>query len=536
MTCRGSVQLFVVAALAASIGCIAGVSDFTPPSSGGGGGGGNGGGGGPPPLPPPPASVQGFVTSPLNGQLFQGTTTQTTINVNGTYTGTSNSVSVQIMDPTNNDQWSNVGAASIQSGTFATTVGPFNALQFPQGGLLAIRVIDGNGAVLPYQLNNDETYSNTALMIGSPGENPTDWNFLTQQPTGTEQETALYYDQIGAPKTLDDFKTEFFPDGVPAAGVSGTAATALYYNKGDLAVGRALSCNNTQVGGVACFVAALGSFDGNEDVALNDLENPDNVTPVATVAMVYNPPITNPNAVQFIVYNGQGDLQDFAKLDGFGDNQSVPQNCLNCHGGQATFDAQHFEVTGAQWLQLDPLAMDFNSNERHLLFSEQQNALFAMEQLTTEASPTTTTRELIAGEWTNEGGNATFNPSFIPAAWDQNQRDANLYQQAIAPFCRGCHASVGSDATGLAFASPQDFVANAQKIVTEVCGAGPNGMPVAQATSTRFFDGISPGCNQQGCTPNTIAGQVQMSGRALILEYLGQAGAAAGGCAAGQIQ
>ena len=61
-------------------------------------------------------------------------------------------------------------------------------------------------------------------------------------------------------------------------------------------------------------------------------------------------------------------------------------------------------------------------------------------------------------------------------------------------------------------------------------------MPIAQATSTRFFNGITPGCNESSCTPNTIAGQVQMSARALILEYLGQAGAAAGGCSTGQIQ
>src|SRR5580698_2338662 len=150
MTCRGRTaqRLLMIAvlgsAVAGSVGCIADVADPTPspPSSGGGAGGG-----GPPGLPPPPPSVQGFVTSPLNGQLFQGTSTQTAIDVNGTYTGNSNSVSVQIMDPTNNNQWTNVGAASIQSGSFATTVGPFNALQFPQGGLLALRIIDGNGAV-----------------------------------------------------------------------------------------------------------------------------------------------------------------------------------------------------------------------------------------------------------------------------------------------------------------------------------------------------------------------------------------------------
>ncbi len=483
---------------------------------------------GPAPVPP---TVQGLVTSPTNGQLIAGTTTDATINVQGTYTGTSTNLSVQIMDPTNNNQWTTVGAAPVQSQAFSVVVGPFNEAQFPQGGLLSLRVIDGTGGALPYQLNNDATYSNSALVVGSPGQNPEDWTFLTQAPLGSQQTTAEYYNVIGAPKTLTDFETEFFPQGTAAGG----AAQAFYYNKGDLAVGRALACNTTQTGGVACFVEALGSFDGDENVALTDVKDVaegKNVTPVATVAMIYNPPITNPNAIQFIVYNGQGALQDFAQLDAVGNNTAVPQNCLNCHGGQSTFNAETFQVTGAQWLQLDPLAMDFVQSPG-LTFADQQNAVFQMEQLTQEASPTTTERELISGEWTNEGGTALFNADFVPGAWNTTQRDANLYQQAIAPFCRGCHASIAADTAGLTFQSPADFVANSTKIINEVCGGGPTGMPVAQATGTRFFNGITPGCNEAGCTPNNIS-NLQMSARALIVEYLG-AGSASGGCSQGQI-
>jgi hypothetical protein len=436
------------------------------------------------------------------------------------------------MDPTNNNQWTTVGAAPVQSQSFATVVGPFNGLQFPQGGLLSLRVVDGNNVPLPYQLNNDALYSNSALVVGNPGQNPVDWTFLTQAPLGSQTTTAEYYNLIGAPKTLTAFETEFFPQGLAAGG----AQSAFYYNKGDLAVGRALACNTTQTGGVACEVEALGSFDGDENVALQDVAAVaagQNITPVATVAMIYNPPITAPNSVQFIVYNGAGNLQNFAQLDAFGNNTSVPQNCLNCHGGQATFDAATLQVNGAQWLQLDPLSLDF-VQQPGLTFAAQQNAIFQMEQLTQEASPTASERNLIAGEWTNEGGTALFNPDFVPGAWNTTQRDANLYQQVIAPFCRGCHASIAQDTAGLTFKDPADFAANSAKIINAVCGSGPSGMPVAQAAGTRFFNGVTPGCNEAGCTPNNITSQ-QLSARALVVEYLG-AGSAVGGCAQGQIQ
>jgi hypothetical protein len=513
------------ALVAGGSGCLADVPSYVP-------GTGSNTNGQPGPGPAPvPANVQGLVTSPTNGQLYTGTTTQTPITVSGTYTGSSTNVSVEMFDPTlNPPAWTSVGAAAVQSQAFTTIVGPFNALQWPQGGVLALRVVDDSGSPLPYQLNNDRAYANTSVVVGSPGQNPTDWNFLTQAPLGNTTTTADYYNFIGAPRTLTDFQTAFFPQGLTAAG----AQTAYYYNKGDLAVGRALSCNTTPVRGVACFVEALGSFDGDENTALHAVEQVaagNSVAPVATVAMIYNPPITNTNAVQFIVYDGNGNLQDFAKLDSGGANTSVPQNCLNCHGAQATFDAGHLLVSGAQFLQLDPLAMDF-AQRQGLTFAAQQTAMFQMEQLVAEASPPPTTRNLIAGEWAEEGGVASFNPDFVPGEWNTTQRDANLYTQAIAPFCRGCHASVVDDSAGLAFQSPRDFLANATKIVNEICGAGPAGMPVAQATSTRFFSSIAPGCNEAGCKPSNL-GNVTMSARALILEYLGQS-TTTSGCALGQ--
>ncbi len=206
----------VFAALCAAAFAVASTGCIDMPIGGGGGGGdttnvGSGSNAGIP-------IADGFVTSPLNGQLFTGQTSTTVIPVAGTYNGTSGNLNIQIADPTNNNQWTTVGAASVQSGAFATEVGPFNQAQFPQGGVLALRVIDDTGGGLPYQFNNDQQSSNVALVVGSPGQNPEDWTFLTQQPLGSQQTTAEYYNVIGAPKTLTDFETEFFPQGsTPAA-------------------------------------------------------------------------------------------------------------------------------------------------------------------------------------------------------------------------------------------------------------------------------------------------------------------------------
>jgi hypothetical protein len=173
-------------------------------------------------------------------------------------------------------------------------------------------------------------------------------------------------------------------------------------------------------------------------------------------------------------------------------------------------------VIGARFLQLDPLAMDFSPSAT---FASQRTSLFQTQQLIDEAGATPAAHELFQGEWTEDGGTASFNPNFVPGAWNASQRDAALYQQAIAPFCRGCHVSITSNAA-LAWATPADFQANAQKIIAEVCNASDTNMPVAQATSTRFFNGITPGCNEAGCTPDLP--QTPMSARAMILEYLNQ--------------
>jgi hypothetical protein len=459
--------------------------------------------------------ASGFVTSPTNGQLFSGNTNEIQINVSGTYTGTAPDLSIQVLgDPTDLTSWMTIGAAAVESQSFATTIEPLNNDIWPAGGVLRLQVIDGNGLALPYEVNNNQANTNTTILVGNPGENPTDWQFLTQKPTGTVEETQLYYQLIGAPATLADFQTEFGFD----ENNNGNGLVAKYFNQNDLGVAEEMHCTGTDTNGVACFVRNFGSFGGDQNTDIRDLEENGNVNSI--FAMVFTPPITNPNSVQFMVYNSDGNLATSAQIDQTGDNTSVPQACINCHGGQSAYDAGTHTATGAMFLQFDPLAMVFDENNSNLSFSSQQTVLAQMDQFAAEAAPTATETQILQGEWTQQ---QTFNPTFVPGAWNTNSHDANLYTQVIAPFCRSCHASFQDDTNGLAFATPADLMTNATGVANEICGSGPNGMPVAEQSSTRFFASASN--NNVFNTSTTLS-----SARALLLEYTGASGA----CAQGQ--
>jgi hypothetical protein len=63
--------------------------------------------------------------------------------------------------------------------------------------------------------------------------------------------------------------------------------------------------------------------------------------------MVYDPP-TAPNAVKFMVFNAAGALLTPAQLDTRGDNTSIPNNRINCHGSDG-YDAATHSVIGARF-------------------------------------------------------------------------------------------------------------------------------------------------------------------------------------------
>jgi hypothetical protein len=258
-----------------------------------------------------------------------------------------------------------------------------------------------------------------------------------------------------------------------------------YYNQGDLGIGREMHCRQTTgliAGGLACYVRNFGELGGDPDHALDLVDAGD--APLATVAMVYEPPLEAPNAVRFMVYSPGGALVTEAQLDTQGDNKSVPQSCLNCHGGRSSYEPQQHAVTGARFLAFDPGAFEF-SKVPELTLEAQQRDFAALNQMIAATSPTPAMLEVIDGMFSSS---VAHDPGFVPAGWRDSPRDTRLYREVIAPYCRSCHNTFDKGQHDpAAFATAADLRAKANGVAYRICTADSRGMPTAEATAAGFF-------------------------------------------------
>ena len=437
---------------------------------------------------PEPQPSSGTVVEPAHGALIEGDTATLSLHVAGASDRT-DALDVQALaDADDLTSWTTIGTAIPTGGSYATDVVP-GSDRWPAGGVLRLRVIDSSGnALVDANAGSDATA--TTIAIANPSVPPSAWTYLAEKPTGSADETSAYYTAIAAPATLDAFKTQY--------GFPGDEHAAAYYNAGDLGIGRDMHCRVSGTS-TACYVSNYGTFGGDRDDAIAALVAKG--TPLATVVMVYTPPIDAANAVQFIVYNGAGALATQAQLDTVGDNVSIPQNCLNCHDGRSSYDATAHAVHGARFLPFDPAAFAFSS-EPELTLDAQQAQFAALDTMVMASAPTPGEQEIITGMWPS----GTYDAGFVPAAWSTTPRDAQVYRDAIAPYCRSCHASFDGASESAAFATPDSLRAHANDAVAKICSTSTRGMPTAQQTATRFY--ASPA-------------------RALLLAWLGAPGACA---------
>jgi len=434
------------------------------------------------------------VDEPLHGAVVAGDPYTINLQVSGRHDDASRSLAIQILaDPDDLQSWTSIGSAQVDatSHRFSVDVRPVQTLddeaRWPKGGVLRLRVVDDTGVVLPY-----DAEGGTVLAVVNPAPAPTGWAFLVEKPPGSPEETAAYYAAIDAPPTLTDFITQFTAD---------DETTARYYNTGDLGIGREMHCNPTPANGLACYVRNFGTFGGDPTVGLDLLV--EGGTPLATVAMVYAPPIEAPNAVTFMVYGGDGALVQEAQLDTRGDNTSIPQNCLNCHGGRSSYDAQLHAATGARFLPFDPSAFAF-SQLPGLTLAAQESDFRTLDRMVADAAPTAATRELIDGLFPADN---SFDPGFVPVGWRGKASDARIYREVVAPYCRGCHTSFANGPNDpAAFTTAASLRAQATNVIAKICGGGPLGMPAAEQTTASFF---------------------RSSARALLVTWLGAASACA---------
>ena len=412
---------------------------------------------------------------------------------------------------------------------------------WPQGGLLRLRVRDAeeqNLATFAQDesacLNSYSSFqelqeqcairSDAPIVLVSPAPGPANFlpgpRYIDQKGAGSPEETALYYATIDAPATAALFNERY--------GFDGSSETiAGYYNVGDLQVGREIRCksfleNNQQ--GVACITNNYGEFGGEIEPALAAAINgaagqicTGEDCPFAAVAMVYTPPITAPNSVRFMVYAGLGfGLVTSAQLDSHGDNVSIPQNCMNCHGGSSSYDPVTHSGSGARFLPFVPEAFIF-SDAPGFSLAEQQEKFRRLNQLVASTTPEAATQEWLDGVYRTAGGINTpgsqIDPGFIPEGWRDSAASEQVYRHVIAPYCYGCHASqIGPAGNGaFDFSSATTFRSLGPTIWSAVCGSpedpASHRMPNAEASQKRFWDSparayLADYLNQSGpCSP-----------------------------------
>jgi mono/diheme cytochrome c family protein len=462
------------------------------------------------------------------------------------------------LDPADPMNWTNIATTftsttadtSLQGtwyawGTDAVVVDP-NDLdstedRWPQGGLArlrAVRALNGQplttfdaitgGTCVGEHLAANETPQQIAAACQGLGKTnaavvsttplPAATTFLTRKGVGDEFETAEYYVQIQAPPTIGEFLAKYHFPAVPIR--------ARYYNDGDLGLGRDMNCWKDGSSTV-CFVvnydnrapnvigdplsfdpALFGAnydpdFAGDPQHALAKLEG--GFYHFATVAMVYTPPnggnSNGPNAVKFIVYGADGNLAFAAKLDDKEENTSIPQNCLSCHGINATYDPVSNTATGGEFLPFDPFSFQYPTDD------EQVDAFRQLNALVRAAGATRGVQNLIDGMYAPLGVNnpaAVANDDYVPAKWktlptgNAAPLDGTaLYLGLVKPACRTCHVSA-NDAR-LDFVEYNDFLNytldsidqnpldQLQTIKAEVCGPA-KAMPHAERVMKKFWE------------------------------------------------
>lgn len=488
------------------------------------------------------ALAGGCMTGPHNGTSTSGPVVGKSLTFQGYSNEPNYAVRIQVLtdstfNPSNNANWVTIANTSTDAtpDLYVDTPDPLYAwsvsavpvpnagvaARWPQGGLVRLRAIhpDAGGAVERVlttfdQINFNECALaqpswgavgtvceglgvNNSVVVSTtntpvlPG-NPAAFNFngfLGRKGKITETETGEYYDETEAPATLSEFRTRY--------GFPGNEITATYYNDGDLGFGREMHCKTfitpaAQVG-VACYVTNYSGVDGavafnvDPNVVLADAVARQHE--FATVAMTYEPGVAS-NPVKFVVFGADGDRVDSAQLDSTGNNNSIPNNCLSCHGINSSYNSDTDTVSSnARFLPFDPFSFKFSAAPG-FTFADQADDIRRLNQLVKITNTSPAINEFIDGMYAPEGvanPAATAKNTFVPADWADATDDLDgttLYRGVVKPACRTCHMS--ADAGTLDFADYSDFTTLSGTIRNAACGTS-HVMPHAERVMKHFW-------------------------------------------------
>src|SRR5262249_8338730 len=138
-----------------------------------------------------------------------------------------------------------------------------------------------------------------------------------------------------------------------------------------------------------------------------------------TLAMVSDG-TSNDNAVKFIAYDVAGNLAVSAQLDSTANNVAIPNNCIACHGINATFDNTTHVVSGnAKFLPFDVFSFKY-STAAGFTFADQADRLRRLNALVKTSNSSLAIAEMIDGMYAPKSvgdPTAVANNTFVPAAW-----------------------------------------------------------------------------------------------------------------------
>jgi hypothetical protein len=339
------------------------------------------------------------------------------------------------------------------------------------------------------------------------------------EPLNFWDQTYAYYNTIQAPQTLADFKNKY--------SFSIDEVRAIYYNQGDLGIARDMHCRKTLANVTACFVTNYGrSGSGINPLPVFGTLDPQTAInqaitgpgafsnkPVATVAMVYDPSAgAAANRVQFMVFNADGDLDPFAALDNpsvfsaidaehftaqsTATNITVPDNCLTCHGAGATYTRSTTNgvpsITNASFLPFDKQSFLFSSTNS--TYSE-ANMMPKLKQLNTlvwgTVTPTSAVGTLLKGLYPVAGvptgpqdPSSSFDTTYVPAGWNANKAQRQVYNEVVKPYCRTCHVTAPANLDWDTFTE----MSTSGSVANDVCGGLDMPMPQAEQIENRMWN------------------------------------------------
>lgn len=316
--------------------------------------------------------------------------------------------------------------------------------------------------------------------------------FLTRKGIGSVQEAQAYYSTIDPNSIKTTFADWSTQNGFSSL-LLAESAQAVYFNNGDLQIGRDMHCRRSLLTvptlRVACYVSNYGPAPGtppypDEGTALTDAVAAQNPTAVkklfATVAMEYvGSPIIGlgpPPQVDFYFFNDQGERKELATLDGEG-AKGIPQMCMACHGG--TYDSQSHRVTGASFLPFDVFSFHYSTTPGYTR-SDQEEQFRKLNAMVKLMNTRPAIVELIDVMYPQGVGNpgSLASDTQVPAGWTSQP---NLYKNLFTPYCRGCHVASAT----FPFQTYQDFKNAASTIRADVCRA--HSMPHAEVPFKRIW-------------------------------------------------